>query len=728
MDQDTFNTINRDIAVTVNGNNKYEINGVTMDDLTLVRGYTYKFTQSHSSNENRPISFATVTNGTWTDPNSNYLVNVHYYLDDIEVPYIDYKGNMISTTNRYVIFSIPNNAPALLYYYSIDYIGMAGTAKIDITDKVKTNYSQYNMNVRMLDGFGPDDTTVFTNVDVYIEDVYEQPVVSSKFITIEEDADNDQLTYDLKDVIDSLDITKSEADHLAFTILSGNSGETFKIGPLGTLLLNDKSKLNLEDNTNFKQYNLGLNLNDGTSNVPFNVDISINNVYEALQVQDISFNVNDISPNGTIVGDISDCITFIDYSKKISDIQYSIISGNSGEAFEMDTSGVIRIKDKHLVDLDNPNNMTSFTIRAQLDDGITQKQANIHMNILDVYDAIQVAETHIFNIPIDSISGDEVGVINIIHRDGESFGLSGQIINNTHTDFKVVGDKLIANNDQIQNRYRSKQTIVFTMLFTDVAPTDTSQDTSEITVNFICPNGKISTTIGDPYITPIYGNMFKLPSKNAFYRVFSNLDNSIVVNCETFRITRDEDNGILDFSDSLMKRHNLNIDKSSFSLLDECFIKRAFIKKGRSEMVYNFENGIIERLNDIDGVLQLRTDDSIQRGMDDKIGIDSYNFEKNTYNQISFNDGEFGKVTIKLHIFPNKQIRSGITIATENDMTLRNSRGYILCAQPIQNIGIKCLNSCQDIGKALQISQNLTKKELFIYNKQGYEVPIINLD
>ena len=52
-------------------------------------------------------------------------------------------------------------------------------------------------------------------------------------------------------------------------------------------------------------------------------------------------------------------------------------------------------------------------------------------------------------------------------------------------------------------------------------------------------------------------------------------------------------NGILDFSDSLMKRHNLNIDKSSFSLLDECFIKRAFIRKGRSEMVYNFENGIV---------------------------------------------------------------------------------------------------------------------------------------
>ena len=50
------------------------------------------------------------------------------------------------------------------------------------------------------------------------------------------------------------------------------------MGSLGNLLLNDNAKLNLEDHSNFIQYNLGLNLNDGTSNVPFNLDISINNV------------------------------------------------------------------------------------------------------------------------------------------------------------------------------------------------------------------------------------------------------------------------------------------------------------------------------------------------------------------------------------------------------------------------------------------------------------------
>ena len=46
LNQDAFNTIDRNIIVTVNGNNKFEVNGVTMDDLTLVRGYTYKFIQN----------------------------------------------------------------------------------------------------------------------------------------------------------------------------------------------------------------------------------------------------------------------------------------------------------------------------------------------------------------------------------------------------------------------------------------------------------------------------------------------------------------------------------------------------------------------------------------------------------------------------------------------------------------------------------------------------------
>ena len=728
LDQDQFITINRDINVSVNGNIKYEINGVTMDDLTLVRGYTYKFIQNNVSNNGFPIAIATVASGIWADANSNYSNNVHYYLDHIEVTYNQYKANMINALDKYMIFSVPVNAPDTLYYYSTEQNDIAGTAKINISDKVKVNYSQYNMIVRMMDGNGPEDTTKYTGVDVYIEDVYDIPVVTNEFITVNEDRDNDYYIYDLKNSITSMDITKSESDHLSFTILSGNSGETFKIGPLGSLLLKNKDRINLEDQTNFPQYNLELQLNDGTTNTNFNLDISINNVYESLIVQDISFNVNDISPNGTHVGDISDCITFIDYSKKYSDIQYTLLSGNSGEAFDISSNGVITIKDKHLIDLDNPNNLKSFTLRVRLDDGITQKDTNIFMNISDVYDAIQVAETHIFNVPIDSISGDEIGLVDIVHRDGESFKLEGEIVNNNHTDFICVGTKIFANNDQIQNRYRAKQTITFTMRFTDYSPTDSSQDDSEITVNFICPNGKISTTIGDPYITPIYGNIFKLPSMNNFYRVFSNIDNSLIINCETFKVTNNEDNGIVKFSDDLMKKHGYNIDSKAFSLMDECFIKRAFIKKGNSMIIYNFENGIIEKIADNDKEFTLSSDDTIKYGMDSQIGIQSYNFEKNVYLNISIYDKHFRNVNIKLHQFMNKQIRSGITIEAQEQISMKNSYGYILCAQPIKNIQIGSLDSDEFIEKPLQISQNKTINELFIYNKQGYEVPIINIE
>ena len=145
------------------------------------------------------------------------------------------------------------------------------------------------MIVRMMDRIGP---KILLNTGVIYEDVYDIPVVTNDFITVNEDRDNDYYIYDLKNSITSMDITKSESDHLSFTILSGNSGETFKIGPLGSLLLKNKDRINLEDETNFPQYNLELQLNDGTTNTNFNLDISINNVYESLIVQYISFILN----------------------------------------------------------------------------------------------------------------------------------------------------------------------------------------------------------------------------------------------------------------------------------------------------------------------------------------------------------------------------------------------------------------------------------------------------
>ena len=350
------------------------------------------------------------------------------------------------------------------------------------------------------------------------------------------------------------------------------------------------------------------------------------------------------------------------------------------------------------------------------------------MNVLDVYDAINIAPTHMFNVPIDSISGDEIGLVNIIHRDGESFKLEGEIVNNNHSDFISSGNKIFANNDQIQNRYRAKQSVTFTMRFTDYSPTDSSQADSEITINFICPNGKISTTIGDPYITPIYGNLFKLPSMNSYYRVFSNMDNSLVINCETFKVTRNEDSGIVNFSDELMKKHGYNIDSKAFSLMDECFIKRVFIKKGNSQLVYNFENGILENISDTNREFTLASDETIKHGMDNQIDIHSYNYERNTYTNVCVHDKQFGMVNIKLHQFTNKQIRSGITIEVEEQITMKNAFGYILCAQPIEYIRLDGLDNICQTERPLQISQDNTIKELFIYNKQGYEVPIINLE
>ena len=119
-----FPTTTTSIAVTVvsSGGNKYALDGVTQDTVTLIEGATYKFDQSDSSNSGHPLRFSTTSNGTHGG-GSEYTTGV----TTVGTP---------GSSGAYTQITVAVGAPTL-YYYCSSHSGMGGTANTQ--DQYGTN-------------------------------------------------------------------------------------------------------------------------------------------------------------------------------------------------------------------------------------------------------------------------------------------------------------------------------------------------------------------------------------------------------------------------------------------------------------------------------------------------------------------------------------------------------------------------------------------------------------
>ena len=120
------------VAPKTGGGNAYYIDGVERQTLTgLIRGATYTFDQSDSSNDNHPLRLSITDDGTHTGGGAQYTNG-------------NVQGGTPGTAGAATTITIPYNAPNTLYYYCGNHSGMGNNITgITTNEKLADQYASH---------------------------------------------------------------------------------------------------------------------------------------------------------------------------------------------------------------------------------------------------------------------------------------------------------------------------------------------------------------------------------------------------------------------------------------------------------------------------------------------------------------------------------------------------------------------------------------------------------
>ena len=201
-----------------------------------------------------------------------------------------------------------------------------------------------------------------------------------------------------------------------------------------------------------------------------------------------------------------------------------------------------------------------------------------------------------------------------------------------------------------------------------------------------------SAATGDPYITPIYGNLYKLPDRTAFYRLLKH-DNTII-NGEVVRFDESQIN-----KDTILfnaQFDNFCPDRFTFSSM--YFFKNIYISHNGNETIYNLLD-------------QTFTNNCFKHEMAQTKLETCEIYSNNATNSCEIDlDG----IKIKLCTFDNPQIITGIELKSNNSLSAAS--GLLVHQQSSKPHILKKINSHKLTYKVEK--QGKIVKERF-YDKTG---------
>ena len=279
----------------------------------------------------------------------------------------------------------------------------ASTGAITVNNTAALNFEtvpSFGLTVRAQDN-GTGNLFAQATMTVNIINVNESPVITDQMFTIPENSPNG---YPAGLVIAS---DPDNGQLLIYSILEGNTDNAFIINSLsGELVVANSAAINSTINPVF---NLLVEvMDDGSGNLSSEATITVNvtDLNQPPQIGNQSFSVVENSPNGQPVGTV--IASDPDAGQTLT---YSIISGNSGNAFQINTStGAISVNNGSVL---NYEVIPSFGLIVRVQDngpGALYSQATVIITLTNVNENPAI-NNQTFYIAENSSNGTSVGTV-----------------------------------------------------------------------------------------------------------------------------------------------------------------------------------------------------------------------------------------------------------------------------------------------------------------------------
>ncbi|MFY0690235.1 MAG: cadherin domain-containing protein [Cyclobacteriaceae bacterium] len=218
------------------------------------------------------------------------------------------------------------------------------------------------------------------------------PVVADTTLTIAENSDS-------ATVVGVVTASDADGDDLTYSISDGNAGDLFAIDSTNGTISVDKAMLDFESTS---QYVLKVKVKDVSTFTEATITISVTNVNEApVLVTDLVFSLSENSPANTSVGTVAG--TDPDGDR----LTYTIVDGNTGNGFQIDTSGVLSVNDSAAIDFEL---IEQFMLSVMGSDGSLSDTVEVQVDVLDLDDVLGVDPTSVLSVyPNPAVNKIQIG-------------------------------------------------------------------------------------------------------------------------------------------------------------------------------------------------------------------------------------------------------------------------------------------------------------------------------